>query len=1174
MLGLKPNLTVTLVVDEGGKRLRVGTAVLMPNKDEGNLGRILHGSELKGFARKGEDLVSIRRSEIFAQYKNLRYPYKFGGVEGPPGNLGGMHLCGMYAWDANMMELPGQSSGQDVGGVKRPIKGIRTDSSDTPVRPLPSNLHRPTPTAAATVSKPAPITAPPMKQAEKQATAVVEADEVELVKLIKDTSIDLTSYITRTVQVSNDRIRRPKHKVRSLDAAHKSELHETLTEQGILGSVGNLSVTVERKGRALDELLKEGVLICDCILIDGNHRLEVFSVLRGESDTWKRLTDLLNVTVWLRPDGKDLTRKEVLSIGNKLNRIVSNVLPMSFASRVHSTVSFIMSSIEDDGLRLEQMNPHSVAESMDSYGTLGKYDNRTLRRYADIGLRLARSPKLVETFERMCEKAPKMGLTHLSDDRLYKLDESGFEFCVECVQALLGRRRGGSESAHTGRFEDMRGYFFTYALQLHSYCNEIAEEKELSLPAVFAREMNLSAAEKTSVRAFLVVQLAKLEPSANDSLWQAKLSRKLTEVKKKLDPLFQMKADDSVKNSRNEKKNSQLESGRAKKKVAMPSDDENTGVRKSKRVNKGKRPQSDPVDDDNTESKKQRKVRKRKRNVTSTNAADCRRARKIARHAGDGGEQVQETYRRMQEMDRGVLMGFLKEMGILAEWERANGREGNNFMLDDDDDDDDDDDVHVHVHDDCEAGAAEKGLRSDSQAEGVANNVGPFDDLNPICGPPKGMKQPEPYTGPPNPPWCNLAKLCPSVWPKDKNVIEHVQPWLDVLHMPSGHRSTCLTNEELKNNHHMVFWHAAKEKHLALKSTTIPIFGCVLPTKGNPRTDEEALWMAAKERDELALEFFGEKRRELEHRGFCILESFATDEGVPHAPNDGDVSKNLLDWFEENFKEQPDLRVEANRVRWNPIINAGSSLDDENRRNGIGRFMTTRAGIVDELECKEECEWVVRRRALLDARLGQIACALRLSDNLMSTEKMHGPVTGGRVLCTSIGCPRQTLHTDFRGLKKRERNSNKNPGYFTITSGRFSFPLWVCENSHRIVFGSHRRMRILSMSMEVKKVRIPPFSVFFGRGDVWHAGGSYEDGYMQRETFRYHMYLVPKGYALPDAVHRRKGFTPRFSCEDDVTMEEVDGDGIVEEILEEGDEEVENESEISDDDASLDVGEY
>ena len=56
--------------------------------------------------------------------------------------------------------------------------------------------------------------------------------------------------------------------------------------------------------------------------------------------------------------------------------------------------------------------------------------------------------------------------------------------------------------------------------------------------------------------------------------------------------------------------------------------------------------------------------------------------------------------------------------------------------------------------------------------------------------------------------------------------------------------------------------------------------------------------------------------------------------------------------------------------------------------------------------------------------------------------------------------------------------------------------------------------------------------------------------------------------------HRRKGFTPRFSCEDDVTMEEVDGDGIVEEILEEGDEEVENESEISDDDASLDVGEY
>ena len=80
------------------------------------------------------------------------------------------------------------------------------------------------------------------------------------------------------------------------------------------------------------------------------------------------------------------------------------------------------------------------------------------------------------------------------------------------------------------------------------------------------------------------------------------------------------------------------------------------------------------------------------------------------------------------------------------------------------------------------------------------------------------------------------------------------------------------------------------------------------------------------------------------------------------------------------------------------------------------------------------------------------------------------------------------------------------------------------------------------MGVQVKKVHVPPNSVFIGRGDLSHAGASYEDSISSGGTSQIglgsakkdchvvsnHLYLVPRGQKLLDSVHRNPSFTPHF----------------------------------------------
>lgn len=91
--------------------LRVGDSIVGTGKyftgftsSSKELSRTLHGSPLRDFAIRNQDLVAIYSIQIFSEFRDTPYPYCFGGPEDPPRHLGDLNQQGGYfksliAWD-------------------------------------------------------------------------------------------------------------------------------------------------------------------------------------------------------------------------------------------------------------------------------------------------------------------------------------------------------------------------------------------------------------------------------------------------------------------------------------------------------------------------------------------------------------------------------------------------------------------------------------------------------------------------------------------------------------------------------------------------------------------------------------------------------------------------------------------------------------------------------------------------------------------------------------------------------------------------------------------------------------------------------------------------------------------------------------------------------------------
>ena len=269
--------------------------------------------------------------------------------------------------------------------------------------------------------------------------------------------------------------------------------------------------------------------------------------------------------------------------------------------------------------------------------------------------------------------------------------------------------------------------------------------------------------------------------------------------------------------------------------------------------------------------------------------------------------------------------------------------------------------------------------------------------------------------------------------------------------------------------------------------------------------------------------------------GFTILPGFVDDENMPDVVgevpmpvmynDDKEVFSKLREYTFGTYPTHEQLKNGENRSVWNTIINTAKEVDGDMNKSGVGRFTSTHKAVTKDLETKENV-WACVARALLDVRVGSVLAAMRLYDNVNAKRKfLYTPKTGGRWLITSKGCLRQTAHTDFPSLSPEEFFSATScPGYFTITTGDKEVPLWVCKRSHKVLVFEQDD----DAPNDVEMVLIPPNSIGVGRGDVVHAGASFEDSGTNDELLRYHLYFVPSTFSLPDGVFLDSDFKTNF----------------------------------------------
>lgn len=204
------------------------------------------------------------------------------------------------------------------------------------------------------------------------------------------------------------------------------------------------------------------------------------------------------------------------------------------------------------------------------------------------------------------------------------------------------------------------------------------------------------------------------------------------------------------------------------------------------------------------------------------------------------------------------------------------------------------------------------------------------------------------------------------------------------------------------------------------------------------------------------------------------------------------------------------------------------------------RLMSTIYGATTFLEVEpdlREKKEILETRCMVEVILVQLAAYLRLSFDEWSNadaessdlhqhyqlHKLFAPDTGGRLISTmSQHTRRQIAHLDFvfpRGVKISPRTrAVENVPYFVIVTSSQETPIWISEGSHRFITVSETVMQELGKRCTLSLFRIPPWSILFVRGDVFHAGagGKETNG---AHCFRFHMYLIRRGVPIGDTIN-------------------------------------------------------
>ena len=323
--------------------------------------------------------------------------------------------------------------------------------------------------------------------------------------------------------------------------------------------------------------------------------------------------------------------------------------------------------------------------------------------------------------------------------------------------------------------------------------------------------------------------------------------------------------------------------------------------------------------------------------------------------------------------------------------------------------------------------------------------------------------------------------------------------------------------------------------------------------------------------------YFRSKSAEIEHQGFTIMENFVEPmmpfsclgilERLPEVVQGISISV-WFKWMESTFPGEEDMKSNENWGLWAPIINSGfKETDEKANEEGRGRYTSTTRLLMDYCERRERNVKYSERRAAMDVWIGWVVALLNLDHDVYFKSWLPG--TGGRLLLTGKDADDQCGHNDF------VVRDGESPGYFVIANGPHTTSLLVAPSSHKYVKYEKSRLHMLSRTLEMEEIDIPPFSLFIGHGYLQHAGA----GWRGNHSIRYHTYVVPENHLLPDAIafaydwslKAGNGTTPIVLTNEEEGEDEVDSQIDIGEEYNEG-EDVEMEEVDEDDDPNFTVG--
>ena len=199
-------------------------------------------------------------------------------------------------------------------------------------------------------------------------------------------------------------------------------------------------------------------------------------------------------------------------------------------------------------------------------------------------------------------------------------------------------------------------------------------------------------------------------------------------------------------------------------------------------------------------------------------------------------------------------------------------------------------------------------------------------------------------------------------------------------------------------------------------------------------------------------------------------------------------------------------------------------------------FFATNEFLFSEQECEDmdSQKKVFRYCITLDIIIAQLVSFMGLEyksiDDLMRLFEDYDfpelyhllvPDTGGRLLANGPDSKEQVLHAGY--FFNCTENQDKmealvaTPYFVTFTHKDYT-PLWIVNNSHNDTYMSVKEFENILKSKYLEKILIPPKSIFIGRGDLIHAGGSGVDSF-HRPCLRYHTYCPRQGLAVPDSIN-------------------------------------------------------